>query len=359
MAMPAEASRPRHSDAMIHVELPDGFAAGGQKLPFFLAMEEYLARESDGECFFMWQVAPTVIFGRNQHIESEVNLGFCRCHGIQVYRRKSGGGCVYADRNNIMFSYVATSGSVACTFGGFTGKVAGMLRCLGLDASATGRNDILIGDRKVSGYAFYNINLTAKDTGRPVSRAIVHGTMLYDADLDTMSQALTPSAVKLDAKGVASVRQHVTTVREHCGIGLDAFKEFACTALCDSSIRLQDSDIRSIRGLEQAYYSHDWIYGTRRRQCTTPYRIEGAGEFVVDMRLSPSVPPHVASVDLSGDFFITGDIDNELLSPLVGCELSREAISNALEGKDAGMVIHNLTTGAFIDMVLNAPACRY
>ena len=64
-------------------------------LPFYLAMEEYVARTIDeDDCFFMWQVNPTVIFGRNQLIENEVNLDYCRTHGIQTYRRKSGGGCV-------------------------------------------------------------------------------------------------------------------------------------------------------------------------------------------------------------------------------------------------------------------------
>ena len=75
-----------------YLALPDDTP---HRLPFYLAMEEYAARNLDeDECFFMWQVEPTVIFGRNQLIENEVNLDYCRAHGIQTYRRKSGGGCV-------------------------------------------------------------------------------------------------------------------------------------------------------------------------------------------------------------------------------------------------------------------------
>ena len=89
---------------MKYISLPHNIT---HRLPFYLAMEEFVARNLDeDECFFMWQVAPTVIFGRNQLIENEVNLDYCRTHGIQTYRRKSGGGCVYADPDNIMFSYV-------------------------------------------------------------------------------------------------------------------------------------------------------------------------------------------------------------------------------------------------------------
>ena len=78
-----------------------------RRLSFYLAMEEYVARRIDEQdLFFMWQVEPSVIFGRNQLIENEVNLKFCRERGIKTYRRKSGGGCVYADMNNVMFSYI-------------------------------------------------------------------------------------------------------------------------------------------------------------------------------------------------------------------------------------------------------------
>ncbi|MFA7076240.1 MAG: hypothetical protein WC152_06175, partial [Candidatus Izemoplasmatales bacterium] len=77
-----------------------------KRLSFYLATEEYLARKfPDGEYFFMWQVKPTVIFGRNQLIDNEVNLKYVRDNNIEFYRRKSGGGCVYADFSNIMFSF--------------------------------------------------------------------------------------------------------------------------------------------------------------------------------------------------------------------------------------------------------------
>ena len=69
-----------------------------------------MAREIEGEAFFVWRVAPTVIFGRNQVLENEVNLEYCRQHGVSVVQRKSGGGCVYSDKGNIMISYVSGRG---------------------------------------------------------------------------------------------------------------------------------------------------------------------------------------------------------------------------------------------------------
>ena len=79
---------------MIYIALPDDKV---RRLSFYLAMEEYIAHNIDeDECFYMWQVNPTVIFGRNQLMENEVNLDYVRVNGIETYRRKSGGGCVYA-----------------------------------------------------------------------------------------------------------------------------------------------------------------------------------------------------------------------------------------------------------------------
>lgn len=171
---------------MIYVTLPT--TTEEKRLTYYLAMEEYVARhmESD-EYFFMWQVTPTVIFGRNQLIQSEINLEYCRTHGINTFRRKSGGGCVYADKSNIMFSYITHNENVNLTFSKYIGMVVEMLRKLGVPATASGRNDIMIGDRKVSGNAFYHIP----------GRSIVHGTMLYDTNMQNMVGAITPSDEKL------------------------------------------------------------------------------------------------------------------------------------------------------------------
>ena len=97
---------------MTHITLPTDET---RRLPFYLAMEEYVASQKGDleEAFFLWQVEPTVIFGRHQVIENEVNIPYCREHGIQFYRRKSGGGCVYADKSNVMMSMTPTDQTIA------------------------------------------------------------------------------------------------------------------------------------------------------------------------------------------------------------------------------------------------------
>ena len=140
-----------------------------RRLAFYLAEEEYLARRyPDRDFFFAWQVKPSVIVGRNQLLQKEINLEFCREHGVDVVRRKSGGGAVVADMNNVMLSYITSSDDVRSTFSEYTSMVAAALRALGLDASDNSRNDILIGTRKVSGNAYYHLP----------GRSIVPWTML-------------------------------------------------------------------------------------------------------------------------------------------------------------------------------------
>lgn len=237
---------------MIYVSLPSTLR---RRLSFYLAMEEYLARHrNDGDdLFFAWQVEPTVIFGRNQVIENEVNLDYCQRHGIQFYRRKSGGGCVYADRSNVMMSYITRSDEVVKTFTRYMNMVTTMLRDLGLEATSTENNDVLIGGRKVSGNAFYHIP----------GHSIVHGTMLFDTDMQHMLSAITPPQTKLDKHGVESVRQRITLLREHTDLSIDAFCTYTRSRLCNRELLLTLQDVEAIEDLEREYLEPAFIYGTK------------------------------------------------------------------------------------------------
>lgn len=306
-------------------------------------MEEHAAHIiGDDDLFFMWQVNPTVIFGRNQLIEGEVNLPYCREHGIATYRRKSGGGCVFADMSNIMMSYITRSDNVELTFSRYTSAVVQMLKKLGLNASDNGRNDILIDGLKVSGNAFYHIP----------GRSIVHGTMLFDTDMAHMQGAITPSEKKLQSKGVKSVRSRITTLSQHLAgkMDIEQFKAFVKTELCDGEILLTDADVAEIERITQSYLTEEFIYGNNPR-CSSMHsvRIEGVGEFQVSLELDHNV---IKNLNLAGDFLMTGDIDASIIAPLRGVAYTREAITAALAGLDASKVIMNLTTEQLINNIL-------
>ncbi len=324
---------------MKYIELPDYQT---HRLPFYLAMEEYIARCFDEDaCFFMWQVDPTVIFGRNQLIENEVNLEYCRSHGIQTYRRKSGGGCVYADRGNIMLSYIARAASVSYTFDSYLRMVAFVLRKLGVPAEASGRNDILIDGKKVSGNAFYYLQ----------NKSIVHGTMLFDSDLDTMIAAITPTGEKLSSKGIASVRQRVTNLSDYLKTDQDSFTQFVRNQLCDSSIQLNTTDVQKIREIEQEYLTDEFIYGHNPQYTLCKHkRIGQAGELEIRLEIRNN---RIKRINLLGDYFLTGNLDDELLVPLIGCRFEREAVAQAIEHINIGNIILHLDNTQFLDLLFN------
>lgn len=205
---------------------------------------------SADDCFFMWQVAPSVIFGRNQQLESEVNVSYCREHQIQMYRRKSGGGCVYADQSNIMLSYVTLEDNVGFAFNRFVNMVLLVLRKMGVEAVGTVRNDILIGDRKVCGTASYHLP----------GRSIVHSTLLYDTDMEHMLHAITPGYEKLQAKGIQSVRQRITLLKDYVSLTLEEVKTLIRQTLCDETLLLSADEVAAIEELEAAYLREEFIY---------------------------------------------------------------------------------------------------
>lgn len=238
---------------MKYVELPE---VRQHTLAFYLAMEEYVAQHAElGECFFMWQVDPSVIFGRHQDILAEVNLDYCRDHNIAIYRRKSGGGCVYADQGNVMLSYVASNDDVVATFAHYLGLVSGVLADMGIAATTTTNNDIMIGERKVSGNAYYQLP----------GRSIVHGTLLYDTDMQNMVASITPPVEKLVRHGVQSVRQRICLLKDHTARPLSDVKRFIREALTDGAITLPPEALAEIEAEERRLLDPDWIYGHQPR----------------------------------------------------------------------------------------------
>ncbi len=181
----------------------------GLPLTDYLAMEADMVKTIQELTFFTWVVSPTVIYGKHQCAEAEVNEAYCRAHGIAVVQRQSGGGCVYADRGNLMVSFISPSTRSQEVFDQFLVLLSGALRQLGYEAVTTAHNDVLVGDRKVCGTACYTT-----PTG-----TVVHACMLYNVNLTDLEAAITPSEAKLAKHAVASVRQRVRNLREIQDLG--------------------------------------------------------------------------------------------------------------------------------------------
>lgn len=220
-----------------------------KRLVWYLALEEYLAQNVQEEEIFFWTVDPTVIFGRHQVMANEVNVDYCQAHHVQMYRRKSGGGCVYSDRGNLMISYLSTSTHSEQVFQHYLDIMSHTLREIGYAAAKSEHNDILVSERKVSGNACY-----ALPTG-----TIVHGTMLWDVDFQALQEAITPSREKLAKHGVESVRQRVINLRQlsdgaNFPSDINDLQARLAAALTSGEVReLTDADILAVDAIEQEY----------------------------------------------------------------------------------------------------------
>ena len=236
---------------MKHIILPDNVR---RSLAFYLAMEEFVAREVEDEAFFVWRVEPTVIYGRNQVLENEVNLEYCIKHGVDIVRRKSGGGCVYSDPGNIMISYVSRRGDVSEVFDRYMTAFSEALRALGVPAEKSGRNDIMVKGRKISGNAFHQLP----------DRSIVHGTLLYSTDLEALTEAIKPPTEKLQRHGVESVRQRVMNLSDYVDSMTDpddalkspeALENYLVRYFTDGEIHLDENDLGVIARSEATWQS--------------------------------------------------------------------------------------------------------
>ena len=315
---------------MRYVVIPQG---GGRRLAFYLAVEEVVARRYPGvDAFFAWRVAPTVIIGRNQLIGNEVDYAYCRAHGIDLVRRKSGGGAVFADRGDLMFSYVTTASDTADAFRSAMRRTADVLRTAGIDATLSGRNDVMVDGKKVSGAALYRIG----------DRCVIHNTLLFETDLDLLERVLTPPADKLSGKGVASVRERVMNVGGLTGMDIDTFVRFTRERLCGGEVlHLTDDDVREAERLAAALSSEEYVFGRNPRYTLVrKVRIPGAGLFEAYLEIRGE---KILDINLMGDFFVLGELDTDLLGRLRRIPYRRETVSSVLDGIPVGEIIRGLT----------------
>lgn len=311
------------------------------QLPFYFAIEEYVARHYTDDDYFMgWRVNPTVMLGRNQLIDNEVNTDYCKEHKIDIFRRKSGGGCIYADKGCIQFSYISRAVNANEAFTAYMQRMADLLKGLKIDAQLSGRNDILINGTKVSGCAFYQLS----------NRSVLHNSLLFDTQLDHLSNALTPAKEKLQSKGVASVRQRVTNVATYTQLDILTFMDYVRQEMCGTEVlELTEEDMKGVAKIEKELSSDDFVYGKNPKySLVRKHRFEGVGTLEAHIELKNNI---IGSINMVGDYFLLGDIDHDFLYLLKGCEFTREAVEERLENIDLSTIIRGLKLRQFLRLL--------
>lgn len=324
------------------------FIKNNSKDPYYnLALEEYALKEIDIEedFFILWQNENTVVVGRNQNTIEEINSDYIRNNDVNVVRRMSGGGAVYHDLGNINYTFITRADDNSKhNFKKFTKPVIDALDTLGIRAEFTGRNDITIGDKKISGNAqYYHQN-----------KMLHHGTILFSVDGNILKDVLKVRADKIESKGIKSVKSRVTSISDHLKEPMtsEEFKNMILRFILDTEevsskeYLLSEKDISNIKKLaEEKYSTWDWIYGKSPKfELSQSKRYKGGN---IDIRLNVR-KGIITDFKVFGDFFGKRDA-SEVEELIIGNKFEENDIRNILKNLDFNDYFLNISLDEFLE----------
>ncbi len=290
---------------------------------FNLASEEYLLKQTNGYYFYLWINDPAVIVGINQNTLQEVNLAYTENNGVKVVRRLTGGGAVYHDGGNLCYTVIAPYEENENNYIKFTAPVIEYLNELGVKAEFSGRNDITVDGQKISGNAQTVYN----------GRIMHHGTILFNSDMEVLTRALNPSKLKVESKGIKSIRARVTNVSDHLKnkITIEEFKKGLEEKFKKIAIEyaFTDKDIECINKLmNEKYSTYEWNIGrSPKAQNKFEYKFP-FGIFTLNFDIEKG---KIYNAQIFGDFFAVGSVE-EFNNKLNGVPYIREEVERALSG---------------------------
>lgn len=288
--------------------------------PYFnLAAEEYLIDHAEGEVMMLWRNAPSVIIGKNQNAYAEINEPFVRAKGIKVVRRLTGGGAVFHDLGNVNYTFIVPRGSgEALDFARFAMPVVEALRRLGVPAEFSGRNDILIDGKKVSGSAQCVRN----------GKTMHHGTLLFRSDMTELAGALNVDPEKIKAKGIKSVRARVGNIGDRLpDHDVLSFKHYLESCFDGEKRGFTDEEEKGIALLrDRKYAAWEWNFGESKALSVLKKKYFPFGQVAFELSADGGV---ITGCVITGDFFGVSDV-SELAARLVGTRMECEALKTAI-----------------------------
>ena len=284
-----------------------------------LAIEEYLFYSETDDVFMLWQNDPTVVIGKNQNVYAEINFEYLKKHNIKVSRRITGGGAVYHDGGNVNYTFISSANDSGIDFEHFTAPIIEVLADMGVHAKLSGRNDIQINDKKISGNAQYSHN----------GRVLHHGTLLFDSDISVLSSVLSVDEEKIKTKAIRSVASRVANIKDYLSEEYDIEKfisrisEFVERKY---STKLQEAPMNDeILRLCARNASPDWIYPDRKMLSEYSFTKKRKYPFGLVVAYIKMENDKMSDIKIRGDFFAIAPIE----------ELERAVLKyyGSLEGK--------------------------
>ncbi|GGN60540.1 lipoate--protein ligase [Oceanobacillus indicireducens] len=315
-----------------------------------LAIEEYILENfGETDTYLLFYVnGPSIIIGRNQNTIEEINTDYVEANNIKVVRRLSGGGAVYHDEENLNFSFITKDdGESFQNFQKFTQPIVDALNERGVPAELQGRNDIAVEGRKISGNAMFSTR----------GRMFSHGTLMLNSKIDELTKALKVKKIKIESKGIKSIRSRVANINEYLEdkLTIEEFKEMILKHVFNvddvkdvPQYVLTDEDWEKIHEISRnRYQKWEWNYGK-----SPSFNIQEAHKFpagLVDVRLNVK-KGIIEDCTIFGDFFGIGDI-KDLENKLIGLRHDRKTIEAALEDFPVSHYLGKISKEDFINLI--------
>ena len=322
-----------------------------------LATEQYLMNSDEIKlpCMLFYIEKPCIIVGRNQNTMEEINDEYCRKHNIVVTRRLSGGGAMYQDLGNLCFSFILPANDEE--FGEFKDVVKPVVDALhamgATGAEINGRNDITIDGKKFSGNAMY----TRK------GRTFSHGTLMYNVNINAVTDALKVSKDKIESKGIKSVRSRVINIKLFLDPQYQAsdtfdFRDELITKIFGTntieeaekeySYHLTPADKEAIAKIQKERYDNwDWVYGNSPKFTVKKRKHFTAGTIDARFLVEKGI---IKNLKIYGDFFGIKDV-SDLEKQLIGKEYDANVIQGTLEKDDLDQYFHGIPAKDVIDLI--------
>lgn len=290
-----------------------GLRTGRFNIAFDQAMLELHQEGRIGDSLRFIHFEPVALVGRHQSLSAELDLEYCRAHGIQTGRRITGGGAIYLDRGQLGWALVfaretfpgATLAEVARAL---CEAAAAGLSTLGVEARFRPRNDIEVSGRKIGGTGgFYDGN-----------SLLYQGTVLVDFDTTAMLGALRVPQAKTARHGLDSAAQRVVTLRELLGARTPDIAQVQQALLAGfrthlgvqfEPARVTDDELRRAEQLHESQIGREAFVAEidgppGGAEVSVGTHAGAGGTIVAYLRREGAGAQRIGQVLISGDFFV-------------------------------------------------------